>query len=108
MLRGLQVDNNYFPAFALGDEWKVSAGFDLHGGAQRQCQVGLSNTERAQRFQSENVSGDLTTTWWLRLDLREKKRWEGRGMDTHFAFMKLLERESSSGNEAWHKVELNK
>lgn len=39
VFRGLQVDNGQFPSFALGEKWKVSAGFDLQGGAQRQCQV---------------------------------------------------------------------
>lgn len=39
VFRGLQVDDGHFPSLALGEERKVSAGFDLHGGAERQCQV---------------------------------------------------------------------
>lgn len=36
MLGGLQVDDGQLPSFALGDEGQVSAGFDLHGCAERQ------------------------------------------------------------------------
>lgn len=48
---GLQVDDGHFPSLALGEEWKVSAGFDLHGGAERQCQVCSSGCK-----QNRNVS----------------------------------------------------
>lgn len=42
VFRGLQVDDGQFPSLALGEEWKVSARFDLQGGAERQRQVGPS------------------------------------------------------------------
>lgn len=46
MLGGLQVDNNQFPSSALGEERKVSAGFDLHGRAKCQCQVCSSGCQQ--------------------------------------------------------------
>lgn len=39
MLGRLQIDNDHLPSFALSEEWKISTGFDLHGRAERQCQV---------------------------------------------------------------------
>lgn len=49
MFCALQVDNDQFPSFAFCDEWKVSAGFDLQGGAERQSQVRLSADSREIR-----------------------------------------------------------
>lgn len=39
MFGGLQVDDGHFPPFALGEERKVAAGFDLQGRAERERQV---------------------------------------------------------------------
>ena len=42
MFGGLQVDHRQLAALLLGEEWQVSAGLDLQGGAQRQGQIRLS------------------------------------------------------------------
>lgn len=42
VLCGLEVDDGQLSSLALGDEGQVSTGFNLHGCAQRQCQICLS------------------------------------------------------------------
>lgn len=49
MLSGLQVDNGQLPSLPLRDEGQVSAGFDLHGCAERQRQICLSVKAKLKR-----------------------------------------------------------
>lgn len=58
---GLQVDNGHFPSFALGEEWKVSTGFDLQGGAERQRQVCSSACRQRRNVSQISVTCVLLT-----------------------------------------------
>lgn len=49
MFGGLQVDDGHFPPFALGEEGKVAAGFDLQGRAERERQVCPSGCRRKRQ-----------------------------------------------------------
>lgn len=55
MFGGLQVDDGHFPPFALGEERKVAAGFDLQGRAERERQV-CPPGRRGERHTSHLVS----------------------------------------------------
>lgn len=55
---GLQVNDGQFPSFALGEQWQVSAGFDLQGRAEGQRQVG-SSAERGR----DNSPLEVTSFW---------------------------------------------
>ena len=68
VFRGLQVDDGDFPAFALGEERKVAAGFDLHGGAERQRQVRSSGCRQNRNISDNSHSHvQLLMTVWYRL-----------------------------------------
>lgn len=54
---GLQVNDGQLPSLALCDEGQVSAGFDLHGCAERQCQVCPSGGKsEKQRVKNPDIS----------------------------------------------------
>lgn len=50
MFGGLQVDDGHFPPFALGEERKVAAGFDLQGRAERERQVCPSGSRGEETY----------------------------------------------------------
>lgn len=66
MFGGLQVDNDQFATFTLGEERKVSTGFDLQGGAQRQCQVCSSGCRQLKKRSGINKKCDIFACFSLR------------------------------------------
>lgn len=86
---GLQVDNGHFPSFALGEEWKVSTGFDLQGGAERQRQVCSSACRQRRNVSQISVTCVLLTPSFTEFPLlvkivksKKKKKKEAQSSST--------------------------